>query len=100
MSDETESQATSHDRGKRRGGLAWLLLLVAVILVGWFWAPPADNGHTAAADDTLEGADADEVIVDFKDDDSPARVAEVGKQLGLDLQLVSSQSEDERMYRA
>jgi serine protease len=99
MSDESTNFG-----GKRRGsGFIWLLVLLAVLLVWWFWRPPASHHHGAqavGAADRYEGADADEIIVDFKDDDSAARVAEVGARFGIDLQLVSKQSEDERMYRA
>jgi len=94
MSEETQ--------GKRRGGIVWLLVLLAVVLIWWFWRPPQDNGRLAAQDDAADmaGADPDEILVDFKDDLGAARVAEVGRALGLDLQLVSDQSADERLYRA
>jgi serine protease len=94
----TMADETGDFRSKKRSGLMWLLLLLAVFLVWWFWRPPADNGHAAGID--WEGADINEIIVDFNDDVSPERVAEVGARFGLDLRLVSKQSEDERMYRA
>jgi serine protease len=86
-------------RGKRRSGLIWLLVLLAVFLIWWFWRPPADNGRLAD-ESSLDGADADEILVDFRDDNSAERVAEVGRQFGLELRLVSRQAEDERLYRA
>ena len=73
MSDEIQ--------GKRRSsGLVWLLLLLAVVLVWWFWRPPADNGIHNAND--REGADADEILVDFVDDTGAARVAEIEARFG------------------
>jgi serine protease len=90
----------STDTSKRKGrGLLWLLVLLAVLLVWWFWQPPADNGHVRAASDDVSAA-ADEIIVDFADADGDARVAEVGRALGVDFHLVSSQARDERLYRA
>jgi serine protease len=90
MSEET--------RGKR-GGWLWLLVLLAIVLIWIFWRPPADNGRAAGAGDEI-GAASDEVIVDFSDADGDARVAEVGRLVGLDFHLVSDQAVHERLYRA
>ncbi len=95
MSDEMQTQ------GKRRSGWVWVLFLLAVVLVWWFWKPPADNGSSARVIDLSdEGADVDELIVDFRDDESAAHVNEIGARFGLAFELVSQQSADERMYRA
>jgi serine protease len=82
----------------KRRGVLWLLLLLLVVLVWWWWRPPADNGNLALAVDDM--GDLDDILVDFKDDVSASRIAEIGKLAGVELQLVSDQSADERFYRA
>jgi serine protease len=92
MSEQTQ--------GKRRSGIVWLLVLLAVVLIWWFWRPPADNGRALDPAADLAGADPDEILVDFRDDLGGERLAEVERALEIDLVLVSDQSEDERLYRA
>ena len=90
----------SNEPTQRKGrGYIWLLVLLAVLLIWWFWKPPADNGHVTAVSDDIS-VKADEIIVDFADADGDARVAEVGRELGVDFALVSSQARNERLYRA
>src|SRR5262249_23769703 len=85
---------------QRRGrGIVWLLVLLAVLLIWWFWRPPGDSHRFVPGGDTAS-LSADEIIVDFSDADSDARVAEVGRTLGVDFHLVSSQSKNERLYKA
>jgi serine protease len=88
----------SDEKPKRRG-LVWLLVLLAVLLIWIFWRPPAENHHPAALGDPSDAV-ADEIIVDFADSDSDARVAEVGRLVGVDFHLVSQKAADERLYRA
>lgn len=83
---------------KRRGWL-WLLVLLAVVFIWIIWRPPADNGRALGPGDELD-ARTDEIIVDFADADGDARVAEVGRMVGVQFQLVSRQSVDERLFRA
>src|SRR5262245_59064864 len=84
--------------GKARG-LVWLLVLLAILLIWIFWRPPVDNGRAAGIGDDV-GALSDEIIVDFSDADGDARVAEVGRLVGVDFHLVSHQAVNERLYRA
>ena len=88
---------------QKRGGILWLLVLLAVFLVWLFFRPagmdsaePADSGDPAYA----AWSDPDDILVDLRDDASDADVAAVEAAVGIDLVLVSSQSEDERFYRA
>jgi serine protease len=92
--------------GKKRGGLVWLLVLVAVILVWWFFRPA---GMQAAyqpdhhADETFDVSalgHPDEILVDLVDHATDADVAALEREFGIELRLVSPQSEDERFYRA
>ena len=92
---------------QKRGSLVWLLVLLAVVLV-WVFFRPA--GHTTddsttdatAANDPVAAAEADpdDILVDLRDDVSDADVAKLESAVGIHLVLVSSQSKDERFYRA
>jgi serine protease len=77
----------------------WLLVILLVAVVWWIWRPPSESAHHVATsgDDTPYSG---RIVVDFRDGVSDARVAEVAARLGIDLELVSRQSLDERMYRA
>ena len=90
--------------GKRnRGGIFWLLVLLAVILVWWFFRPSGRMDAAQPADDPSEVAllgDPDDILVDLDDDASAGAVAALENDLGLDLELVSPQSADEQFYRA
>jgi serine protease len=91
------------NKGKRRG-LVWLLVLVLLGVAWWYFRAPADNGATAdrlALDyAAADGADADEILVDLRDSASDAQVADLERRYGIDLDAVSDQSLDERLYRA
>jgi len=90
---------------RKRSNLLWLLVIVAVVVVWFYWRPGADNGATQAemnADRQAAMAltDRDDILVDLRDDVGDSTVAEIEKQFGIDLVLVSDQSLDERFYRA
>lgn len=77
----------------------WLFVIVLVAVIWWIWRPPSEAAHhTASVDDVA--AYPGRIVVDFQDGVTDARVAQVAAQVGIDLQLVSRQSLDERMYRA
>ena len=80
--------------------LIWLLVLLAIALTWWVWRSFDDNGVRVTADSAWTGADPDDILVDFKDDIDKGDVAKIGERLGIDLQPVSSESLDERFYRA
>ncbi len=86
---------------KRKGsGLLWLLVLVAVLLVWWYWRPDA-NRAVAASDDAADRyADPDDILVDMVDDVDADAIAAIERELNIELVLVSDQSFDERFYRA
>ena len=88
---------------KNRGGIFWLLVLLAVILVWWFFRPADRMEAAQAPDDASDIAylgDPDDILVDLDDDASAAEVADLEKELGIDLELVSPHSADEQFYRA
>ncbi|MEZ4401473.1 MAG: S8 family serine peptidase [Kofleriaceae bacterium] len=88
----------------KRSGLLWLLVLVAVVVLWWYLKPQEDQGASQAqinADYAAAvGADPDDIIVDLRDDASPALVASIERDLGIDLVLISDQAADEQVYRA
>jgi serine protease len=87
----------------KRGGLVWLLVLLAVVMVWLFFRPAGmDTAEPTDSTDPAHGAlvDSDDILVDLRDDASEADVAALERAFGIDLVLVSSQAEDERFYRA
>ncbi len=90
---------------RKRSNIVWLLLIVAVVVVWFVWRPGADNGATQAemeADRQAHMAltDRDDILVDLDDDVDDDTIAAIERAHGIDLVLVSKQSEDERFYRA
>lgn len=88
----------------KRTALLWLLVLIAIVFVWWFLRPRDDEGASARQLDADRaaalGADADEVLIDLRDDASAAQVAALERRFGLDLVLISDQAKDEQVYRA
>ena len=95
----SESETTS----RNRSSLLWLLLVIALAVVWWYLRPAPE--HLGSSGDSsalaeITGDDPDDILVDLRDDTSDAKVAQLESELGLDLVLVSAQSQDERFYRA
>src|SRR5688572_8552543 len=85
------------------GKVLWLLLAVAIVLMWWYLRPKHDPGAGVAqemSDRANAATDPDDVLVDLKDDASPATIAAIERDLGIDLVLVSDQSQDEKFFRA
>lgn len=90
-------------RQTKRSNLLWLLVLVALGLVWWHLRPAEEPELTSAqeaADRAGAATDPDDILIDLRDDASDALVAEIEREQGIDLVLVSDQSRDERFYRA
>ena len=91
-------------QGNRRSSIIWLLVLVIVLIAWWYLRPGEDDSASRALieDDRALASDRDydDILVDFRDDASDATIARVERELGIDLELVSDQSLDERFYRA
>jgi serine protease len=90
---------------KGRSGFFWLLLAVALVALWWYLrpapeAPDALDVGGRAETSAITGDDPDDILVDLKDDLSDAQVAQLGRDVGLQLVLVSDQARDERFYRA
>jgi serine protease len=83
-----------------RSGLVWLLLALVLVALYWWFRPEGGSRQIAGAAPDWAGTDPDDIIVDLRDDASDATVAAIERDLGIDLELVSAQSLDERFYRA
>ena len=98
----------NNSRKRNRGSLLWLLVLVAVVAVWWFFRPGGAGGaqqaqldaDRAAALETSAEIDRDDILVDLRDDTDADTIAAIERNLGIDLELVSDESYDERFYRA
>ena len=96
---DDEQQAHRSGPGK----VLWLLLAIAIVLMWWYFRPKHDPGAGAAqemSDAAQAATDPDDVLVDLKDDASPATIAKLEQDLGIKLVLVSDQSADEKFFRA
>jgi serine protease len=90
----------------KRGGtskLLWLFLLLAIVLLWWYFRPDAAHKTTPELDATAQAAiDRDDILVDLKDDASPAQIAAIEHDLGIRLELVDQDGEAAatKLYRA
>lgn len=96
MSEQTDTS---------RKGRNWLWLLVAVVALWWFTRPPQSDeafqsDRSSEMAEAMADADPDDILIDLRDDVSGELVAELERAFGIDLELVSDQSLDERLYRA
>jgi len=101
MDEETTPPAKRSGFGR----LLWLLVIGAVVLLWWHYksddAMDPDNVAQQALDRASSpDADPDDILVDLKDNTTPAQVAAIEAQYGIDLVLVSDESADEQFYRA
>src|SRR5690606_8812250 len=61
---------------------------------------PGTDAAQEMSDHASAATDPDDILVDLKDDVSPQAIATIERELGIDLVLVSDQSEDEKFFRA
>jgi serine protease len=92
-------------QAKRSGAskLLWLFLLVAIVLLWWYFRPDATHKTEAQVDDAANKAvDREDVLVDLKNDVSPAQIAGIEKDLRIHLELVddSGEAAETKLYRA
>ncbi|MBA3460063.1 MAG: S8 family serine peptidase, partial [Deltaproteobacteria bacterium] len=102
MDEETSQQKQGGGLGK----ILWILVLVAVVLIWWHYRnkPDADTNADLMAEqaDRVAGVDADpdDILVDLKDDASADTIAQIERELGIDLVLVSDPAETHKLFRA
>ncbi|MEZ4365165.1 MAG: S8 family serine peptidase [Kofleriaceae bacterium] len=82
----------------------WVLVALALVLLFLYLRPDRDHDGVSAdvlaADRLSAPTDPDDILIDLRDDVSDATVAQLERDLGLHLVLVSDESRDERFYRA
>lgn len=89
---------------RSRGNIFWLLVLLVLIGLWWYFRGQGPGG---VSDERLEAdriaaldMDPDDILIDLHDDADADTIAALEAQFGIDLQLVSDESYDERFYRA
>ena len=85
------------------GRLLWLLVLVAVVVIWWHFRSETDPGAAAAqieADRQAAVTDPDDILVDLKDDASPAQIKAIEAAAGISLALVDDTAAATKLYRA
>jgi serine protease len=90
----------------KRGGpsrLLWLFVILAIVLVWWIFRPrSAQKVAQPLGPEATAAIDRDDVLVDLKDDASPAQIAALERDLGVQLVLAdrSGEAASTRLYRA
>jgi serine protease len=94
------------DQSSKRSGLGkllWLFVLLAIVLVWWYFRGQKDVGNSEAeqAEDRVAAVtDPDEILVDLKDDATPEQIAAVERDAGIQLTLVDDTAKESKLYRA
>jgi len=90
---------------KRSGGgrFLWIFVLLAIVVLWWYFRPEGDRGATLAeqaADAVAAATDPDDILVDLKDDVTPEAIAAVERAEGIHLALVDDTAAATKLYRA
>ena len=94
------------EQQSKRGGpgrLLWVLVLLAIVVLWWYFRPETDHGASLAdeqRDAYVTAAEADEILVDLKDDATPAMIAAIERDAGIRLALVDDTAAATKLYRA
>jgi serine protease len=86
-----------------REKLLWSLVGAATLVTAYTHRTHLDPGAGAiqeTSDAATAATDPDDILIDLKDNATPAVVASIEHDLGIRLSLVSDQSADEQFYRA
>ena len=89
----------------KRGGagrLLWLFVILAIVVLWWVLKPTGDTHRqlTEQQDAATAAIDRDDVLVDLRDDATPAQVAAVEREAGIHLALVDDTAAATKLYRA
>jgi serine protease len=85
------------------GRILWLLVIIAIAVLWWHFRADPDSGATQAtqaADAAAAQTDPDDILVDLKDDATPAQVAAIEHDAGIHLALVDDTAAATKLYRA
>lgn len=93
------------EQASKRGGssrILWLLVILAIVVLWWYFRPAHENHdlRDSAADRAAAETMPDEIIVDLKNDVTPAQIATLEREVGIDLRLDSDQAKAEELYVA
>src|SRR5262249_28675640 len=90
---------------KRTGAsrFLWILVLLAVVVLWWYFRP--ETHHAVSRVDEAAEADTapiepDEILVDLRDDATPAMIAAIERDAGIHLALVDDTAAATKLYRA
>src|SRR5689334_21055648 len=90
----------------KRGGasrILWILVLLAIVVLWWYFRPEGHLGasrETEQADAYLAPTEPDEILVDLRDDATPAAIAAIERDAGIALTLVDDTAAATKLYRA
>ena len=85
------------------GRFLWLFVILAIVVLWWYSRPEGDPGATLQAqeaDAVAAATDPDDILVDLKDDVTPAAIAAIARAVGIQLVLVDDTAAATKLYRA
>nr|HEX4315752.1 S8 family serine peptidase [Kofleriaceae bacterium] len=83
--------------------ILWTLVIIAILLIWWFFRPGKDVEKVAQDVDQRDVAAAtmpDEIVVDLKDDVTPQQISQLETDLDIKLTLDSDQAKSEELFVA
>jgi serine protease len=90
-------------QSSKRGAVLWGLVALGIGTAWWQNRADTDPGAGAqqyAADAASADYDHDDILVDLKDDASPATIAAIEQDVGIKLTLVDDTAKSTKLYRA
>src|SRR5690242_16716865 len=94
------------EQDTKRAGLGrylWVLVLVALVVLWWYFRPGQTHKEIGKLDDhAAQAIDREDILVDLKDDATPAQIAAIEHDLGITLTAVddSGEAKATQLYRA
>ena len=83
--------------------IVWLLVIAALVIIWWRFREPASTKEAqikASDPEAMLAMDPDDILVDLKDDATPAQIAAVEAEAHVTLALVDSTAASTKLYRA
>jgi serine protease len=71
----------------------WALLILAVVLLWWYFRPASSHKVAQVDDDAAQAIDRSEIVVDLRDDVTPSQVSALEHDLGITLTLADQSGE-------
>jgi serine protease len=90
----------------KRGGasrLLWLFVILAVVVLWWYLRPDVAPGAAADVeryDAYAAPSDPDDILIDLRDDATPATIAAIERDIGVKLVLPDDYALSHKLYRA